>query len=226
MLEQREYDFATLKDKHTLLEVQVWLHGDGMNATKGTYMAKLEELKRFGASMDACYREREEICPTLEQLVYRIRSFREAALSSDPKFNHNDISDKQQVLGECSAVQNWLVALLNPALLVSDLRKKAEALDQFCKPIMANPTLAPEPQTPPLSETAESKGQTPEEHHGGATEASKPASEGGAQELPAAEQMGTEKPDCSPNTSLACAYCCSKEVLYPSVTGFLCVGTW
>lgn len=112
--------------------------------------------------MEARYREREEIYPALVQLLNRIRSFREAALSSDPKFDYIDISDKQQVADECSAVQNWLIALLNPALLVSDLKKKAEALDRFCKPIMANPKPAPESQTPSMSKTPASDGQSPE----------------------------------------------------------------
>ena len=43
------------------------------------------------------YKEWTERGPALEQLMYCIRSFREAALSSDQKFDHIDISEKQKV---------------------------------------------------------------------------------------------------------------------------------
>ena len=53
---------------------------------------------QVGGPIEARYREWEERGPAIEQLAYCIRSFREAALSSDPKFEHIDISEKQKVL--------------------------------------------------------------------------------------------------------------------------------
>ncbi|KAM0912754.1 hypothetical protein ACQ4PT_012575 [Festuca glaucescens] len=210
-------DFVTSEDKETLMaklqEVEDWLYEDGEDETKGVYLAKLEELKKVGGPIELRYKESEERGIALEQLGYCIRSFREAALSNDQKFDHIDIAEKQKVVNECSAAENWLIekkqeqdALpkhANPAFLVSELKKKAEALDRFCKPIMTKPKPATKPQTPPPSEIPAPEPQTPEQHPDGATEAGAPASEGGAQEQPAAEEMDTDKPDGSTDPSSA-----------------------
>lgn len=62
---------------------------------------------------------------------------------------------------------------------------------------MTKPKPAPKPQTPPPAETSPPEAQTPEQQPDGATEASEPASEGGAWEQPPAEQMDTDEPDPS-----------------------------
>jgi heat shock protein 4 len=54
-------------------------------------------LLQVGGPIEFRYKESEERGPALEQLVYCIRSFREAALSSDQKFDHIDIAEKQKV---------------------------------------------------------------------------------------------------------------------------------
>ncbi|XP_051180858.1 heat shock 70 kDa protein 15 [Lolium perenne] len=216
-LYEKYNDFVTSEDKESLMtklqEVEDWLYEDGEDETKGVYLAKLEELKKVGGPIELRYKESEERGSALEQLGYCIRSFREAALSNDQKFDHIDIVEKQKVVNECSAAENWLLekkqeqdALpkhANPAFLVSEVKKKAEALDRFCKPIMTKPKPAPKPQTPPPSETPAPEPQTPEQHPDGATEAGDPASEGGAQEQPAAEEMDTDKPDGSTDPSSA-----------------------
>ncbi|KAE8772619.1 Heat shock 70 kDa protein 4L [Hordeum vulgare] len=210
-LYEKYSDYVTSEDKEALMaklqEVEDWLYEDGEDETKGVYVAKLEELKKVGGPIEARYREWEERGPAIEQLSYCIHSFREAALSSDTKFDHIDILEKQKVVNECSGSETWLLekkqqqdALpkhADPALLVSDLKKKAEALDRFCKTIMTKPKPAPKPQTPPPAETSSPEAQTPEQQPDGATEASEPASEGGAWEQPAAEQMDTDEPDPS-----------------------------
>uniref|UniRef100_A0ACD5U7P9 Uncharacterized protein n=1 Tax=Avena sativa TaxID=4498 RepID=A0ACD5U7P9_AVESA len=216
-LYEKYNDFVTSEDKETLMaklqEVEDWLYEDGEDETKGVYLAKLEELKEVGGPIELRHKESEERGPAVEQLAYCIRSFREAALSNDQKFDHIDIAEKQKVVNECSAVESWLTekkqqqdALpkhANPAILVSDLKKKADALDRFCKPIMTKPKPAPKPQTPPPSDAPAPEPQSPEQHPDGATEAGDPTSEGGAQEQPAGEQMDTDKPDGSPDPSLA-----------------------
>ena len=116
-------DKETLMAK--LQEVEDWLYEDGEDETKGVYLAKLEDLKKvcfgyctiwsracficlgsgwlnflllqIGGPIELRYRESEERGPALEQLLYCIRSFREAALSSDQKFDHIDIGEKQKV---------------------------------------------------------------------------------------------------------------------------------
>ncbi|KAL6608315.1 hypothetical protein ACP70R_041378 [Stipagrostis hirtigluma subsp. patula] len=200
-------DFVTAEDKESLIaklqEVEDWLYEDGEDETKGVYIAKLEELKKVGDPIEARFKEWEIRGQAVDQLVYCITSFRQAALSNDQKFEHIEISEKQKVIDECSQAETWLVekkqqqdALpkhANPVLLAADLKKKAETLDRFCKPIMTKPKPAPKPQTPPPAETAAPEPQTPEQQpNGGNT--GEPASEGAAQE-PAPEQMDTDKPD-------------------------------
>ncbi|CAN6349870.1 unnamed protein product [Urochloa humidicola] len=212
-------DFVTPEEKEgliaTLQEVEDWLYEDGEDETKGVYIAKLEELKKSGDPIEARYKESMERGSAVEQLVYCIHSFREAALSTDQKFEHIDISEKQKVINECSEAENWLREKqqqqdvlpkhANPVLLVSDLKKKAETLDRFCKPIMTKPKPAPKPQTPPPQtpspqpETHAPEPQTPEQQQDGADAAGEPASDGGAEA--SGEQMDTDKPDNSTEAS-------------------------
>ncbi|CAN6331610.1 unnamed protein product [Urochloa humidicola] len=219
-LYDRYNDFVASEEKEGLIarlqEVEDWLYEDGEDETKGVYIAKLEELKKSGDPIEARYKEWTERGSAMEQLVYCIHSFREAALSNDQKFEHIDISEKQKVINECSEAENWLREKqqqqdglpkhANPALLVSDLKKKAETLDRFCKPIMTKPKPAPKPQTPPPQtpppqpETQAPEPQTPEQQQNSAGAAGEPSSEGGAQEA-SGEQMDTDKPENSAEAS-------------------------
>ncbi|PAN17560.1 hypothetical protein PAHAL_3G140000 [Panicum hallii] len=198
-------DFVTPEDKEGLIaklqEVEDWLYEDGEDETKGVYIAKLEELKKVGDPIEARFKEWEIRDSAVNQLVYCINSFREAALSNDQKFEHIDISEKQKVINECSEAETWLAekkqqqdALpkhANPVLLAADLKKKAETLDRFCKPIMTKPKPAPKPQTPPPTETPAPEPQTPEQQQPhGENAAGEPTSEEAA-----AEQMDTDKPE-------------------------------
>ena len=50
-----------------------------------------------GDPIEARYKEWTERGSAIDQLVYCINSFREAALSNDQKFDHIDVSEKQKV---------------------------------------------------------------------------------------------------------------------------------
>ncbi|WVZ96788.1 hypothetical protein U9M48_042381 [Paspalum notatum var. saurae] len=204
-------DFVTSGEKEGLIaklqEVEDWLYEDGEDETKGVYIAKLEELKKIGDPIEARFKEWAERASAVSVLEYCIKSFREAALSSDQKYDHIDIADKQKVIKECSEAENWLRdrkqqqdALpkhANPVLLVSELKNKAETLDRLCKPIMMKPKPAPKPQTPPPQpETQAPEPQTPEQQQDDAGASGDPVREGGVQET-SGEQMDTEKPDTS-----------------------------
>ncbi|KAL5226720.1 hypothetical protein ABZP36_014985 [Zizania latifolia] len=206
-------DFVTAEEKELFIamlqEVEDWLYEDGEDETKGVYVAKLEELKKVGDPVEGRYKEWMDRGPAVDQLGYCINSFREAALSNDPKFNHIDVEEKQKVINECSEAEAWLRekrqqqdALpkhANPVLLSSDIKKKAETVDRFCKPIMMKPKPAPTPQTPstPPTETPAGGAQTPEQQPHGAEAAGEPAlaSEDGANEPTTDEQMETDKPE-------------------------------
>lgn len=161
-------DFVTDSEREQftfkLQETEDWLYEDGEDETKGVYVAKLEELKRQGDPIEERYKEFTDRSSVIDQLAYCINSYREAALSSDPKFDHIDIAEKQKVLNECAEAEAWLrekkqqqdalPKYAAPVLLLADVRRKAEALDRFCRPIMTKPKpakpAAPEtPATPP-----------------------------------------------------------------------------
>ncbi|KAG6788931.1 hypothetical protein POTOM_005009 [Populus tomentosa] len=167
-LSDRYQEFVTDPEREgftaKLQETEDWLYEDGEDETKGVYIAKLEELKKLGDPIEERYKEYTERGSVIDQLVYCVNSYREAAVSSDPKFEHIDLTEKQKVLNECVEAEAWLrekkqhqdslPKYATPVLLSADVRKKAEALDRFCRPIMTKPKPAkpatPEtPATPP-----------------------------------------------------------------------------
>ena len=50
-----------------------------------------------GDPIEERYKEYTERGPVIDQLVYCIHSYREAAMSCDPKFDHIDLVEKQKV---------------------------------------------------------------------------------------------------------------------------------
>ncbi|XP_057459721.1 heat shock 70 kDa protein 15-like [Actinidia eriantha] len=206
-LHDKYQEFVTDSDREALIanlqEVEDWLYEDGEDETKGVYIAKLEELKKQGDPIEERYKEYTERGPVIDQLVYCISSYREAAMSSDPKFDHIDLVEKQKVLNECVEAEAWLrekkqqqdmlPKYATPVLLSAEIRKKAEALDRFCRPIMTKPKPA-KPATPEMPSPAPPQGSEPQPQ--GADNAYHNESPGAANsEVPPAdaEPMETDK---------------------------------
>lgn len=55
-----------------------------------------------GDPIEERYKEHTVRGTVIDQLAYCINSYREAAVSTDPKFDHIDISEKQKVVGDSS----------------------------------------------------------------------------------------------------------------------------
>lgn len=188
-----------------LQEVEDWLYEDGEDETKGVYIAKLEELKNQGDPIEERYKESVNRGAVIDQLVRCVNSYREAAVSNDPRFDHIDISEKEKVLNECVEAEAWLrekklqqdslPKYVNPILSSADVLKKTETLDRFCKPIMTKPRPAPAkpatPEAPPTPPPQASEQQQPE---GGDANASttEGAADGSAETPASAEPMDTE----------------------------------
>ncbi|KAL6584690.1 hypothetical protein OROMI_003979 [Orobanche minor] len=165
-LHDKYQEFVTESDRDQFIsrlqEVENWLYEDGEDETKGVYNAKLEELKKQGDPIEERYKEHTERGAVIDQLTYCINSYREAAVSSDPKLEHIDLAEKQKVLNECLEAEAWLrekkqhqdtlPKYATPVLLSADVRKKAEALDRYCRPVMTKPKptkpAMPEAQSP------------------------------------------------------------------------------
>lgn len=171
-LSDKYQEYITDSDRESFLaklqEVEDWLYEDGEDETKGVYVAKLDELKKVGDPVEERYKESTERGSVIDQLVYCINSYREAAMSNDPKFDHIDLAEKQKVLNECVEAEAWLrekkqqqdtlPKYASPVLLSADVRKKAEALDRFCRPIMTKPKPAAKPTTPETPATPPPQG--------------------------------------------------------------------
>eukprot|EP00268_Persea_americana_P064397 TRINITY_DN846_c0_g1_i7.p1 TRINITY_DN846_c0_g1~~TRINITY_DN846_c0_g1_i7.p1 ORF type:complete len:859 (+),score=197.97 TRINITY_DN846_c0_g1_i7:321-2897(+) len=212
-LHDKYQDFVTASERDELSarlqEVEDWLYEDGEDETKGVYIAKLEELKKQGDPIEERFRENSERGPVIDQLVHCINSCREAAVSKDPKFDHIDISERQKVVKECQDAEEWLMVkrqqqgslpkYATPVLFSADIKRKAEALDRFCRPIMTkprpaqakSPTPTESPPTPPQSSETqpESHDKTAGDSQDGNVEASSAA----------AEPMDTDKSEGAPN---------------------------
>ncbi|KAL6539313.1 hypothetical protein OROGR_011962 [Orobanche gracilis] len=91
-----------------LQEVLDWLYDDGEYETEGVYVAKLEELKKLGDPIEERYKEHSGRGSVIDQLVYCISIYREAATSSDLKNDHIDRDERQKVLNECVETEAWL----------------------------------------------------------------------------------------------------------------------
>ncbi|VVA32734.1 PREDICTED: heat shock [Prunus dulcis] len=212
-LNDKYQEFVTEPEREAFIarlqEVEDWLYEDGEDETKGVYIAKLEEMKKQGDPIEERYKEHTERGTVIDQLGYCINSYREAAMSTDAKFEHIDISDKQKVLNECVEAEAWLrekkqqqdslPKYANPVLLSADVRRKAEALDRFCRPIMTKPKPAPAKPAAPETPTPPPQGN---EHQpqGGDANANAGSNENpadGSNEVPQAseEPMETDKPE-------------------------------
>ncbi|RDX63223.1 Heat shock 70 kDa protein 14, partial [Mucuna pruriens] len=213
VVEYQEFVVDSEREAFTakLQEVEDWLYEDGEDETKGVYIAKLEELKKQGDPIEERYKEYMERGAVIDQLDYCINSYREAALSNDPKFDHIDINEKQKVLNECAEAENWLKEkkqqqdshpkYATPVLLSADIRKKAEAVDRFCKPIMTKPKPPPKPVTPEAPATPPPQGseqpqqQQPQENPNASTDENAGDNANPAPPPPSAEPMETDKSD-------------------------------
>ncbi|XP_002986462.2 heat shock 70 kDa protein 14 [Selaginella moellendorffii] len=187
-LYEKLHDYVTDFEKEELTaklqQTEDWLYEEGEDEIKSVYVAKLAELKKLGDPIEERQREEENRAPSVNTLLYCINSFREAALSKDPKFDHIDPVEKEKVVVECNKAEEWLrdkkhqqdglARSVNPVLLSADIKKKAEVLDRFCKPIMTKPKPAPPKAAAPAAEAksaAENKESKAEQAAGGAPQA-------------------------------------------------------
>ncbi|KAL9998001.1 putative Heat shock protein 70 family [Helianthus debilis subsp. tardiflorus] len=211
-LHDKLHEFVTDSDREALIaklqETEDWLYEDGEDETKGVYIAKLDELKKQGDPIEQRYKEHSERGSNVDQLVNFVNWYKQAAASSDPKYEHIDMSDKQKVLNECSEVENWLREKkqiqdslpkhADPVLLSSDIRKKSDTLDRLCRPIMTKPKPAPPkaaaPETPSSPAPAQAGEQQPSQEAGNGTN---PDANNNVENSDSTSAMETEKPEAA-----------------------------
>ncbi|XXG56110.1 hypothetical protein AAC387_Pa03g3612 [Persea americana] len=218
-LHDKYQDFVTASERDEfsakLQEVEDWLYEDGEDETKGVSVAKLEELKKQGDPIEERFRENSERGPMINHLIHCINSYRDKTITKDPKFEHIDIAEKQKVVNECGGAEAWLMEKkqqqdslpkhATPVLLTADVKRKAETLDRFCRPIMTKSRPAPPKpksptETPPAPQQATEEAQ-PESHGKGAED----PQDGNVDAQPAPpEPMETGKAESSVNPASLC----------------------
>ncbi|XP_076889434.1 heat shock 70 kDa protein 15-like [Bidens hawaiensis] len=158
-----------------------------------------------GDPIEHRYKEHSERGSFVDQLVNHVNWFKQAAASNDAKYDHIDLCEKQKVLNECSEAENWLREKkqqqdslpkhADPVLLSSDIRKKLEAVDRVCRPIMSKPKPKPavpeKPASPPPS-TAPAQDAEPAENG-----SPNPNAESNGKADEPAVAMETEKPEAA-----------------------------
>ncbi|KAK9690288.1 hypothetical protein RND81_09G118500 [Saponaria officinalis] len=209
-LNDKYFEFVTPSEKDefiaTLQEVEDWLYEDGEDETKSVYTAKLEELKKKGDPIEERFKEHTERGGVVQQLAQCVNSFREAAVSADPKFDHIELPEKQKVLNACVEAEVWLrekqqqqdalPKYATPVLRTADIVKKADEVTRLCRPIMTKPKpTPPKPATPEPQQPQAGEAQSP----GGDGNANPGASE--SHEEPIPEPMDTEKPEPAPSAA-------------------------
>ncbi|KAL2932456.1 Heat shock 70 kDa protein 15 [Bienertia sinuspersici] len=211
-LNDKYIEFVTPSEKDEFIarlqEVEDWLYEDGEDETKSVYIAKLEELKKASDPIEERYKDHSERGNYINQLLLAIRSYKEAAASNDPKFDHIELTEKEKVLKTCVEAEAWvrekqqqqdaLPKYANPALRSADVMKKAEEVDRLCRPIMTKPKPAPpKPATPEPQPQQPQGGEAPSP--GGDTNADAHAND--SSETPNTEPMDTENPETAPTTA-------------------------
>ncbi|KAK9677123.1 hypothetical protein RND81_11G123000 [Saponaria officinalis] len=209
-LNDKYHEFVTPSEKDEFIailqEVEDWLYEDGEDETKSVYTVKLDDLKKKGNPVEERYKEHMERGGAVQQLVYCVNSFKEAAMSPDPKFDHIELSERQKVLNACVEAEAWLRekqqhqdALpkhATPVLRTADVMKKAEEVNRLCRPIMTKPK-----PTPPKPTTPEP--QQPQQPHGGDGQSpgDNSSANPGANESKEDEPMDTGKPESAPTAA-------------------------
>lgn len=70
-------------------------------------------LLQIGDPIEARYKESTERGPAIDQLTYCINSYRGAALSNDPQFDHIEIAEKQKVRA-CASCDDIILSVDTP----------------------------------------------------------------------------------------------------------------
>lgn len=155
-LEDAYAEFISKEDAGKLAammnETEEWLYGDGSDATKGVYIARLESLQAIGQPVKERARDSEER-PKAEQ---RLRDFigetREALSKPDGPFAFAEDADKEKLRSECQQKLQWIDAQVQaqkklsrhvpPVLTVAAIEKQLEAFRTLANTVQSKASRA------------------------------------------------------------------------------------
>lgn len=162
-LDERHKVFVQPEEKSKFLELlaqaEDWLYSEeGEDATKSTYVAKLEELQKVGNPIGYRWSEHEGRPKAAAALRESLSFYEQAVLGGDEKYAHVTDEDKTKVIEKVAKTQKWLDDGLvkqseqpknsDPKIHTADILKAKEDAQYVCGPIINKPkprTPAPEP---------------------------------------------------------------------------------
>jgi heat shock protein 4 len=167
-LEESLRPFATEADRSAaegaLGDMESWLYGDGFEADKKTYQAKLKELEGKCKDFFARKWESENRYNAAQMLTATIDDFRGIAANRTERHGHLPEADREKMRTTCNDAEAWyrgkyeaqgkLEMTQNPVLLVADINAARERLIKELQPIANRPppVAAPAPAPAPAAE--------------------------------------------------------------------------
>jgi heat shock protein 4 len=155
-----------------LTAMEDWLY-DAEDATKLTYIDKLDELKKTGDPVVWRFKESQIRDEWISALSGTISNYKAAAENPGDKYGHIDAEKLAKVTKECDTISAWLTDLQGkqgsmpkyerPVLICADMEKKNQELAKFADEILKEPK--PKPVEPPKEEKPadEAKDEAPKE---------------------------------------------------------------
>jgi heat shock protein 4 len=146
-------------------DMETWLYGDGFEADRGTYEAKLKELQARGNPLFARKYEAENRGAAGDALLRAIDSFRAIIQNREGKHGHLSDTDHDTMRAACSEAESWyrgkqeeqgaLDLTRDPVLRTADINAKRDALVKELMPIASKPVPPPPaPAAPPAAAPA------------------------------------------------------------------------
>lgn len=104
--------FASEEEKTKLFkkvsENEVWLYGEGEDATKSVYLSRLHDLKVIGGPITDRAREYENIPQAESVLRQSIDEYMKFTTNTDERYAHIDAADRSKIAAECAKKQKWI----------------------------------------------------------------------------------------------------------------------
>ena len=151
-----------------------WLYeGDGYDATKSQYAARLKDLHALGSPIQARFKAHEDRPAAVSALQTKIEDLKTFANSSDECFAHVDDAERATVRDAATKAGDWLMDMLDkqgkleqhddPALLPADVSAKLGDLDRATKAILAKPKPIPKKEEAKAEEPPPAPDATPKD---------------------------------------------------------------
>ena len=169
-LDDRYASYVQAPEKAGLLaalaQAEDWLYSEeGEDALKSAYVSRLDALKALGDPITSRYREAEDRPRSIAALRETLNLYMGQATSTDDKYAHIDVADKQSVVEKVATVQKWLEDQIarqvekpknvDPVLTSAEMGKKRDEVIYFATPIMSR--VKPKPPVPSGTQTPKSE---------------------------------------------------------------------